>query len=336
MHLETPEQVEAAIERFGADVGRVREQVGRVIVGQREVVDAVLAALMCDGHVLLEGVPGLGKTLLVRTLAEVLELEFARVQFTPDLMPADITGTTVVHEVGGTREFRFERGPVFTQLLLADEINRATPKTQSALLEAMQERSVTAGGETHELPRPFLVMATQNPIEQEGTYPLPEAQLDRFLMKVVVPGVSREELGEILDRTTGGEAIEPERVLGAEEVIGYQRLVRRCAIAEHVRDYAVRLVLATQPGSRFASPMVEKYVSFGASPRGAQALVLAGKCLALLGGRATASMDDIRSMARECLRHRVLMNFDAQAEGVSSDDVVENLLETVPREVDGL
>ncbi|MHC4977113.1 MAG: AAA family ATPase [Planctomycetota bacterium] len=332
--LNTPEQVEAAMGRFGADVGRVREQVGRVIVGQREVVDAVLVALMCDGHVLLEGVPGLGKTLLVRTLADVLELEFSRVQFTPDLMPADITGTTVVHEADGRREFRFERGPVFTQLLLADEINRATPKTQSALLESMQERSVTVGGETHVLPRPFLVMATQNPIEQEGTYPLPEAQLDRFLMKVVVPGVSREEMGEILDRTTGGEQIEPERVLGAEEVMGYQRLVRRCAIAEHVRDYAVRLVMATQPGSRFASPMVEQYVGFGASPRGAQALVMAAKCLALLDGRPTASMDDIRAMARECLRHRVLMNFDASAEGVSSDNVIDNLLDTVPRDSD--
>jgi MoxR-like ATPase len=333
--LSTPEQVEQAIGKFRADVDSVREQVGRVIVGQRGVVDAVLVSLLCDGHVLLEGVPGLGKTLLVRTLARVFELEFSRVQFTPDLMPADITGTTIVSEEGGRREFRFSRGPVFTQLLLADEINRATPKTQSALLESMQERSVTVDGETHELPRPFLVLATQNPIEQEGTYPLPEAQLDRFMMKVVVPGVSREEMGEILERTTGGDEAQPDKVLDGAGVIGYQRLVRRCAIAEHVRDYAVRLVMGTQPGSSFASPMVEQYVLFGASPRGAQALVLAGKCLALLDGRAAVSMDDIRAMALECLRHRVLMNFDAQAEGVTSDDVIGNLMETLPREAEG-
>ncbi|RMH29700.1 MAG: AAA family ATPase [Planctomycetota bacterium] len=326
----TPDEVRAAIERFGADYARVREEIAKAVVGHGEVVEGVLTCLFCDGHALLEGVPGLGKTLLVRTLASALRLEFNRIQFTPDLMPSDVTGTTIVVEAGGERRFRFQKGPVFTQILLADEINRATPKTQSALLEAMQERSVTVDGVTHELARPFLVMATQNPIEQEGTYPLPEAQLDRFFFKLHVGYSSREDLGEILDRTTGGVSPAIEPVLDAETIQAHQRLVRRAAIADHVRDYAVRLTLATHPGGEFAPPMVGRFVRVGASPRAAQALALAGKCRALLDGRAAVSVDDLRWAALPALRHRLVLNFEADAEGVTPDAIVENIVATLP------
>lgn len=326
----TPEAAEQAAEQFRRDYASVREQIGRVVVGQKKVVDGVLVCLFCDGHALLEGVPGLGKTLLIRTLSRALSLDFGRVQFTPDLMPADVTGTTVVVDTEHGKEFRFQQGPVFNQILLADEINRATPKTQSALLEAMQERSVTADGVSHQLPRPFLVMATQNPIEQEGTYPLPEAQLDRFMFKLNVGYATREELSEIVSRTTGTTPDDVDPVLDAEKIIAHQQLVRRVAIADHVRDYAVRLTLATHPGGEFATPNATRFVRVGASPRGAQALVLAAKCKALLENRYAVSTDDLKAVAPHALRHRMLINFEGQAEGVTTDDLIEQITATLP------
>jgi len=331
----TPEAAAKAADAFRADYAAVRDQIGRVVVGQRDIVDGVLVCLFCDGHALLEGVPGLGKTLLIRTLSRALSLDFGRVQFTPDLMPADVTGTTVVVDTEHGKEFRFQRGPVFNQILLADEINRATPKTQSALLEAMQERSVTADGVSHELPRPFLVMATQNPIEQEGTYPLPEAQLDRFMFKLNVGYASRSELSEILSRTTGTKPDDVEPVLDAEKIVAHQKLVRMVAIADHVRDYAVRMTLATHPGGEFATPNVTRFVRVGASPRGAQALVLAAKCRALLENRNAVSTDDLKAVAQHALRHRMLINFEGQAEGVTTDDLIEQITSTLPVQAAG-
>ncbi|QQS09962.1 MAG: AAA family ATPase [Phycisphaerales bacterium] len=328
---------ERAIEQFRSDFEGVRAQIGRVVVGQADVVEHALISLFVGGHLLLEGVPGIGKTLLVRSLAGAMRLSFNRVQFTPDLMPADITGTQVVaeHEDDSgrrVREFRFQKGPVFTQILLADEINRATPKTQSALLEAMQERSVTVGGETHALPSPFLVMATQNPVEQEGTYPLPEAQLDRFLFKVLVDVPGREELGLIVERTTGAHDPTIEPTLDAERILAHQRALRDVTVPGNVRDFAVRLVLATHAGrpERFASPMVEQYVRLGASPRAAQSLVLAGKCKALLSGRPSLAIDDVKAVALAALRHRLILNFEAHAEGITADAIVSNLVQTLP------
>jgi len=303
------------------------------MVGQEAIVDGTLAAILAGGHVLLEGVPGLGKTLLVRTLGEVLDLSFSRIQFTPDLMPADILGTNLVMEnPDGRRQFEFQRGPVFAHLVLADEVNRATPKTQSAMLEAMQERQVTAGGEVRPLPKPFFVLATQNPIDQEGTYPLPEAQLDRFFFKLVVGYPSREELTEVLNRTTEGEKVIPAKVLDGEGLSVLQRLVREVPIATHVKDYAVRLVLATHPKTGTAVPITNQYLRFGSSPRGAQVLILAAKVRALTQGRFNVSFDDIAAMALPALRHRLIPNFEAEAEGVTTDLILEQVLKDVPRD----
>ncbi len=317
-------------QQFRDHYAAVREQVGRVIVGHGDIVDGVLTTLFVGGNVLLEGVPGLGKTMLIRSLSQALSLEFSRIQFTPDLMPADITGTTVVLEEqrpDGTsaRTFQFRKGPIFAQIVLADEINRATPKTQSAMLEAMQERSVTVGGTTYDMPKPFFVMATQNPIEQEGTYPLPEAQLDRFLFKLDVGYSSRQELHEILKRTTMAEQPTIEPVLSGEQIVAYQKLVRAVMISPEVQDFAVRAVLATHPEGEMASKMAKQFLRFGASPRAAQALVMAGKVRALLDGRGHVAVQDIKQVMLPALRHRVLLNFEGQAEGVTADMVVNNI-----------
>ncbi len=329
------ETMQQEAEEFSARYRALREQIGRVIVGHDEIVHGVLASMFMGGHCLLEGVPGLGKTLLVRTLAQCLNLSFNRVQFTPDLMPADILGTNLIAEnEHGRRVFQFQPGPVFTQILLADEINRATPKTQSALLEAMQEKQVTVGGTVYPLDAPFFVLATQNPLEQEGTYPLPEAQLDRFLFKLIVGYSNREELHEILDRTTAGSLHEPEPVMDGTEIRRWQRLVREVILAPHVKDYAVRLVLATHPEGQFAPQAANRSLRWGASPRGLQTLVLAGKVRALLAGRFNVSFEDLRRAYLPTMRHRVLLNFEAQAEGIETDSVLADILEAVPEKVD--
>ena len=315
-------------EEFAETLAKVEAELRKLIVGQDEVVRDTLVALLAGGHVLLEGVPGLGKTSLVRALGRVFELVFSRVQFTPDLMPADITGTTVIREDEAGRSFHFEPGPVFANLLLADEVNRATPKVQSALLEAMQERTVTVGGVTRPLPRPFFVLATQNPIELEGTYPLPEAQLDRFLFKLAVPYPSDAELAEIARRTTGADEPALSSVAGAETVMAMTALVRTVPLAEHVLDYAVRLVSATQPG-RSRLHELTSYVRFGASPRAVQALALTAKVRALLAGRFNVAFEDVKASAHPVLRHRLLLSFEAEADGVTSDQLVHQLLETV-------
>ena len=324
---------EAQIQTFRQAHAALRAEIGKVIVGQDAIVEGTLIALFAGGHVLLEGVPGLGKTLLVRTLGEVLDLSFNRIQFTPDLMPADILGTNIVMEIpGGRREFQFQRGPIFAHLVLADEINRATPKTQSALLEAMQEHQVTAGGEIRKLVEPFFVMATQNPIDQEGTYPLPEAQLDRFFFKILVGYPSAEELSEVLSRTTTGAGAKVEHVLTREALIELMKLVREVPVASHVKDYAVRLVLATHPKTETASPIANQYLRFGSSPRGGQTLLLAGKVRALTEGRFNVSFDDIQAVAAAALRHRLILNFEAEAEGITTDHIIGQILRDVPRD----
>jgi MoxR-like ATPase len=313
----------------------VREQIGRVIVGHDDIVHGVLTCLFVGGHCLLEGVPGLGKTLLVRTLAKTLSLEFNRIQFTPDLMPADILGTNMVMETdGGKRFFEFQQGPIFTQICLADEINRATPKTQSAMLETMQEGSVTVAGKRYQLTQPFFVMATQNPIEQEGTYPLPEAQLDRFFFKLMVGYSDRAQLAAIVERTTRGETIEPVKVMDGPEILRWQGLVREVILAEHVQDYIVRLTLATHPQGPFAPPITNQYIRWGVSPRAAQALALAAKVRALLDARYNVSFEDVRRVYLPALRHRILLNFEAQAEGIEPDRVLLELLEKVPEKAE--
>ena len=327
--MNTQEQIQTFRQAYTA----LRAEIGKVIVGQDAIVEGTLIALFAGGHVLLEGVPGLGKTLLVRTLGEALDLPFSRIQCTPDLMPADILGTNIVMETGGgKREFQFQRGPIFAHLILADEINRATPKTQSALLEAMQEHQVTAGGQLRKLAEPFFVMATQNPIDQEGTYPLPEAQLDRFFFKILVGYQSAEELTDILSRTTAGARAKVERVLGSEALLELMGLVREVPVASHVKDYAVRLVLATHPKTDTAAPIASQYLRFGSSPRGGQTLLLAGKVRALADGRFNVSYDDIQAVAATALRHRLILNFEAEAEGITTDQIIGQILADVPRD----
>ncbi len=307
---------------------RIENEVGRLIVGQHEVVRHTLVALLADGHLLLEGLPGLGKTMLVRSLSAALSLNFARVQFTPDLMPADIVGTDVLEtDESGERYFRFHKGPIFTNLLLADEINRATPKTQSALLEAMQERQVSVGGTTYTLNKPFLVLATQNPIELEGTYPLPEAQVDRFLFKINVGYPSAEELVEILARTTGAEVPQISAVADADTLLAMQSLARGVPVATPVSTYAARVSVATHPQSDTAGEMVKQYVRYGASPRGAQALISGAKVVALLAGRYNVAVEDIRAVAPAALRHRLILTYEAEAEGITPDAIIQTILD---------
>jgi MoxR-like ATPase len=309
----------------------LKHQIERRIVGHHDLVNGILACLLSSGHVLLEGVPGLGKTLLVKTLADALHLEFSRIQFTPDLMPADIIGTRVVSQDDeGRRQFQFQQGPVFTQLLLADEINRATPKTQSALLEAMEEKRVTVGRAGYALHEPFMVLATQNPIEMEGTYPLPEAQLDRFLLKLNVAFPDADGLSQIVDRTTGAPMPAVDPVVSAGEVMEFRDLARSVVIAGHVKDYAIRIVLATHPDNAGATPRVRRYVRHGASPRGLLAMVLTAKALALFAGRINVSFDDLAAATLPALRHRILLNFEGEAEGITVEDLVAEVIRETP------
>ena len=323
---------ESKIQSFRQTWDSLRAEIGKVMVGHQEIVDGTLTAIFAGGHVLLEGVPGLGKTLLVRTLSEVLDLSFNRIQFTPDLMPADILGTNlVVESPDGRREFQFQRGPIFAHIVLADEINRATPKTQSAMLEAMQEKQVTAGGEIRKLAEPFFVLATQNPIDQEGTYPLPEAQLDRFFFKLLVGYPTAAELTEVITRTTEGVKPQVSKVLDGAALLELQQLVRQVPVASHVKDYAVRLVLATHPKTDTAAAVTNQYLRFGSSPRGAQCLILAGKVRALTQGRFNVSFEDIHAVAAATLRHRLILNFEAEAEGITTDHVITQILKDVPK-----
>ena len=324
-------------EEFSRRALAIEEQIGRVIVGQRELVRHLLLCVLCEGHALLEGVPGLGKTQLLKTLAAAVDLEFARIQFTPDLMPADIVGTQVLEEDDtGRRRFEYRPGPVFANLVLADEVNRATPKTQSALLEAMQERGVTVAGATRPLPRPFFVMATQNPLEMEGTYPLPEAQVDRFLLKLLVPFPTADELVAVVQRTTGVVTADVEPAADAATLTAMIDLTRQVPIASHIVQHAVDLVVATHPTNPAAPDEVKSYVRFGASPRGAQALVLASKAMALLDGRPNASASDIRAIAPAALRHRLVLGYEATADAVAPDDIVSAVLKAVPEPTAGL
>ena len=317
-------------EKFRERYETVKTEIGKVIVGHDDIVHGVLTCMMIGGHCLLEGAPGLGKTLLVNTLSKALNLQSNRIQFTPDLMPADILGTNMVVETEtGGREFQFQKGPIFTQICLADEINRATPKTQSAMLETMQEGTVTVAGNRYVLDKPFFVLATQNPIEQEGTYPLPEAQLDRFLFKLVVGYSDKDQLATILDRTTKGVKIQTDVVMDGKEILEWQQVVRQVIVADHISDYIVRLNLATHPDGEYATPVTNQYLRWGASPRGAQTVVLAAKVRALLEGRFNVSFEDVRRVYLPAMRHRVVPNFEAQAEGITSDQILLEILDQV-------
>ena len=325
-------EVRDEVVRFRKKITTLREEVGKVIVGNQGVVDGVIVCMLAGSHALLEGVPGLGKTLLVKTMADAMSLKFSRIQFTPDMMPADILGTTVISDNGGKNELQFRRGPIFANIVLADEINRATPKTQSALLEAMQEQRVTIAKETHVLDKPFFVLATQNPLESEGTYPLPEAQLDRFFFKLHVPFPGREELHQILSRTTGTESEKATSVLSREEIIELQALVRQVPVAHPIQDYIVRLLQATHPPTT-TFDVVKRFVKFGSSPRGAQAIMLGAKISALLDGRFAPSLEDVQKTALPALRHRVLLNFEGEAEGIATDQVITTVLKGLPTTV---
>ncbi len=323
---------EIGLEQFGEIARNIEAEVGKVIVGQSEVLRSAIICVLAGGHALLEGVPGLGKTMLVRTLGDVLDLKFSRLQFTPDLMPADIVGTDILEETeDGRRRFRFQAGPIFANLVLADEINRATPKTQSAMLEAMQEKTVTVAGRRYELDMPFFVLATQNPLEMEGTYPLPEAQLDRFLFKVNVPFPDVKDLVRILERTTGVEQPQAEKVADGAQVIGMGKLALSAPVPSHVSEYVAQLIVATHPESEQAPPRLRQYARYGASPRGAQALIVGAKINALLEGRSNVAFDDVATVAPAALRHRILLNFEGQAEGLRADDLIADVLKSVPK-----
>ncbi|MEM8865270.1 MAG: MoxR family ATPase [Planctomycetota bacterium] len=329
------DSIEQRAEQFASRYKAVYHEIGKVIVGHSDIVHGVLTCLFCGGHALLEGVPGLGKTLLIRTLSQVLDLDFGRIQFTPDLMPADILGTNlIVEDPDGRRRFEFQKGPIFTQICLADEINRATPKTQSAMLETMQEKRISFAGQRYELKPPFFVMATQNPIEQEGTYPLPEAQLDRFFFKLVVGYSGREELNTIIERTTKGVVVTPSKVMNGAEILQHQQLVQEVVLAPHVQDYVARLILATHPEGKYAAPATNQYLRWGSSPRGAQTVALAAKVAALLGGRYNVSFEDIRRVYLPALRHRVILNFEAEAESIDPDQVLKEILKSVPEKAE--
>ncbi|HWF47565.1 MAG TPA: AAA family ATPase [Bryobacteraceae bacterium] len=319
-----------AVERATAELSRVRDEIGKIIVGQREVIDGVLICLVAGGHVLLEGVPGLGKTTLLRTLSRVLDLRYSRIQFTPDLMPGDIVGSTIMEtDERGHKNLRFQSGPIFANLVLADEINRATPKTQSALLEAMQERTVTSGNTTYTLEAPFLVMATQNPIEMEGTYPLPEAQLDRFLMKILVTYPSRQDLNRIVEVTVKREEAELVQIMDRVQIAELKAIARQVIVAPHVQEHAIDLVMATQPGSAQAAEITNRYIRYGSSPRGAQALIECGRVLALMRGRLHLSVEDVVSVAPAVLRHRIILNFDAHADGETTETILTKILASI-------
>ncbi len=324
-------QVEADVADFVSDLRLLRDEIGTMIVGQDNIVEGVIMAVLGGGHALLEGVPGLGKTMLVRTLAECLHANFSRIQFTPDLMPADIVGTNMIVETeSGSKHFEFQNGPIFANIVLADEINRATPKTQSALLEAMQDGSVTVGKTTYQLEQPFFVLATQNPLEMEGTYPLPEAQLDRFFFKLKVDFPTRDELHTIIDRTTSENKPKPRAVLDKSRLLEMRKVVRRVPLTRQIQDYAIRLLQATHPDTDQSTEMAKKYVRYGGSPRGVQTLILASKIRALLDGRYAVSIDDIRHVARPALRHRILLNFEGEAEGVDPDGILGDIIERLP------
>lgn len=323
-------EIREEVERFKADFQRVVEEIGKVIVGQRNIIEGVLSCLFANGNVLLEGLPGLGKTLTVSTMSDALNLTFSRIQFTPDLMPADIIGTNIVVESeSGRKEFQFQEGSIFANVILADEVNRATPKTQSALLEAMQEHTVSVAGTTHVLDEPFFVLATQNPIEMEGTFPLPEAQLDRFLFKLKVQYPTQDELAAILDRTTMNEIPKANKILDTERVMEMRWLIRETTVASHVKDYAVRIVFATRPETELAPDIVKKYVRYGSSPRGAQAIILGAKVRALLDGRYNIAFDDVNQVVYHALRHRMILNFEGEAEGIDADEIIDAILEEV-------
>ena len=321
---------EAHLEQITARTDLLRDEIGKIIVGHGDVVESVLIALVAGGHVLLEGVPGLGKTTLLRTLGRAMHLDYSRIQFTPDLMPADIVGSVMLDaDTIGSKRLRFEPGPIFAHLVLADEINRATPRTQSALLEAMQERTVTSGTTTYPLEDPFLVMATQNPLEMEGTYPLPEAQLDRFLLKILVGYPSKSELEQIVERTMAAEQPVVEQVVNREEILEVKSAANDVLVAPHVQDFAIRLVLATQPEERHGHEAARKYIRYGSSPRGAQALIQGGRVRALIRSRLNVSIDDVRALALSALRHRIILNFDAHAEGKTPDQVLTEILDSL-------